>query len=583
MAQKSGFFNAKLIDGDWDRKYQANDYADNLAVVIGNGVLRSENNDLNVTSSGMKLTVGVGRAWINGHYYFNDSPVEFFADSANTGGNRYDRIMLRLDKSIDSRNISLVYVKGTPANVPEAPAPIRNSTIYDLVLANIFVQLNSDNVIVSDVRQNAELCGWIYSTSGDNSFFKSIDNSFYEWFNVKKDTLSSVTLFKRYTWETTLNTAVNYIQFNIPQYNSDTCFIEVYVNGILDTQYTIDTELKKITFAGTLIGGTVVTVNCYKSIDGTGIMTVSDEITELQNKVEAIKGNSSFIYICNSIDDNISLSQIAQAIINGYYNSDEVTNNASAFLTKLGGNTYLYGLESDSQIQIDVVGNLGVSVPYSGDGSNLNPFKWFKLGDVTAIKKRIIFDFGKCNKFRVSCDGDKLNSIFYGSDLHVKNVNIQAYSIQEDEASVLMVDGVNNNGGITFDDCRFELNTKNGSAIIAKHGTFTNCYANIKSDNSTAYCFNPESTGLVCLNGGEYYAYGLTASSVNSSIIHISASDMDAAVLANNLYCPLIALENYSQGFLSEANAGHVYINGVVTSLTSSGNCNNIVGHINKT
>ena len=86
--QKSGFFNALNNNGVYDRKYNANDYSDNLAVIISNGVLRSENDDLRVTASGMVVTVGVGRAWINGHYYYNDAPHSFAAAVAPAGGTR---------------------------------------------------------------------------------------------------------------------------------------------------------------------------------------------------------------------------------------------------------------------------------------------------------------------------------------------------------------------------------------------------------------------------------------------------------------------------------------------------------------
>ena len=48
--QKSGFFNALLTNGEYDRKYNANDYCENLAVIINNGVLRSPNDDLKVTA-----------------------------------------------------------------------------------------------------------------------------------------------------------------------------------------------------------------------------------------------------------------------------------------------------------------------------------------------------------------------------------------------------------------------------------------------------------------------------------------------------------------------------------------------------
>ena len=176
MAQHYGFFNAKRNeDGTFDRRYNANDYCDNLAVVISNGVLRSTGDDLKVTASGMLVTVAAGRAWINGHYYFNDSPLSFTSVTAPIGGKRYDRIVLRMSKELNDRSVSLRYVQGTEANTPVKPVPVRTNNIFELVLADIFVGTNATSLEITDTRANSDLCGWVYSTAGDNSFFTSLD------------------------------------------------------------------------------------------------------------------------------------------------------------------------------------------------------------------------------------------------------------------------------------------------------------------------------------------------------------------------------------------------------------------------
>ena len=234
--QKSGFFNALLTNGEYDRKYNANDYCDNLAVVISNGVLRGVEDSLKVTASGMVVTVGVGRAWINGHYYLNDTPYSFAAVSAPTGGTRYDRVFLRLNKNLSVRSISLVYQQGTAANNPTKPEPVREGNVYDIVLADIYVGTNATSVTVTDTRGHTNICGWVYSTSGDNSFFTSLDATFNEWLDEKKDTLASTTNVKRYNWRTLLESANKIVIFNIPQYNAETSFIDVYVNGSLVTE-----------------------------------------------------------------------------------------------------------------------------------------------------------------------------------------------------------------------------------------------------------------------------------------------------------------------------------------------------------
>lgn len=588
--QKFGFFNALIQGGEPDRKYNANDYSDNLAVVISNGVLRSENDDLKVTADGMAVKVNIGRAWIKGHYYYNTSEYQFEAVSAPTGGSRYDRVMLRFNNDINSRSILLTYVQGTAAAEPTPPAPVREGNIYDLVIADVYVGANATSVTVTDQRQNKNLCGWIYSTAGDNSFFESLDESFYEWFSARKDELLSVTLFKRYTWETQLVAAGTTVQFNIPQYETDTCFIEVFVNGILENQnsdYTLSGNI--ITFDGVLIAGTEITVKCYKSIDGTGIMSVADEITELQNQMQQVQGNGKYVYKCTGLNDNLSISQIAHAIITNLYNRTEVTTAAAAFLQGLGGtqqagDIYSLNFAEDAQIGIDVVGDCGVTTPYGGAGTQANPYKWFNIGESNGAtygtSKRIIFDFAKCNKITVSCSANTYNYIFYGTDLTIKNVRCFAAAAGAG-CAIYAVMGRSNNGRINVDSCRFTI-TATALGRIADHGTFTNCYGLIKTENGAAYCFSPKSTGLIRIIGGEYYAYAKTSSGQNSAIFYTTASDVDGACIAQNIHCPVNAITGYTQNYLSIAYAGSTVIQGVVTRLTSLGDYNSISGKIDR-
>lgn len=554
--QKFGFFNAILQGDEYDRKYNANDYSDNLAVVISNGVLRSENDDLKVSASGRAIKVSAGRAWINGHYYNNTSEVQLAEVPATTSGNRYDRVMLRFNNDINSRNILLTYVQGVEAANAIPPAPVREGNIYDLVLATIYSSAGTSNLVITDERGTDGLCGWLYS-------------------NTKGY------LFKRYDWQTTLTTASNVVQFNIPQFESGKTFIEVFVNGFIQnetTDYTLNNNV--ITFLGlALIAGTEITVKCYKSVETTGIMSVADEITELQNKMSQVLGNGKFVYVCTGLNDNISLSQIAQAFINGSYVSADVTAAARAFIEALGGNTYLAGLAADTQISIDVVGKCSATSPYSGNGTS-SAYKWFSLGGGTPTNKKLIFNFAKCEKINITCSANTENFIFYGADLHLENVNIKAQS-QATGCRITMVQAPVNTGRITADDCRFEITTT-GAALIAKHGTYTNCYGYIKSETASAYCFSPKSTGLIRIIGGEYYAYAKTSSGQNSAIFYTTASDVDGACIAQNIHCPINAITNYSQNYLSIAYAGSTIIQGVVTRLTSLGEYNTISGKIDR-
>lgn len=578
MSERSGFFNAINTDGVYDRKYNANDYSENLAVVISNGVLRSTGEDLKVTANGLNLSVATGRGWINGHWYHNNASMALSAVTPPTGGSRIDRVILRLDKSLNERTVHIVYLQGTVSNTPVAPEITRNDTIYDLVLADIRVEANATTVTVTDQRSNSELCGWVYSTSGDDSFFRNLDNEFHEWFTDVRDELASVTLFKRYNWRTVLNASTKSVAFDIPQYSSNTCFIEVFVNGILETATTDYTQASNVlTFSGTLTAGTEVEVKCYKSIDGTGIMTVSDEITELQQQYATLEGISRFTYKCTGLNDNISLSQIAEALHTGSFVSASVTDAARAFLNGLGGNTFLAGMSAEAQITIDVVGRLGATTPYAGAGTGESRYRWFALGVVGSNEKRIKFDFSKCEKITINCSASTGNIIFYGTDLNIIGANVYAFS-NSNSVSITMCEGSSDDGYINCTDCRFSISTS-AQATIAENGTFTNCFCKCVSRTNHALCFVPRTKGLVRLIGGTYYAY-IAGSGMTAAIIYTYSTDTNAVCIAQNINCPTVAMSGYAQQYLAVGLGGSTLIQGVVSTMTTQGSALNVTGQV---
>ena len=574
MAQKSGFFNALLDAGVYDRTYTADDYSENLAVVISTGVLRSANDDLKVTANGLNLTVAIGRAWINGHYYFNSTAFSLPAVVAPTGGTRIDRVVLRFDNNLAVRSITLQYLEGTAATSPVAPALTRTDTIYEICLAEITIAANASSVSVNDTRGDADICGWVYSTSGDNSFFTSLDNSFNAWFESVKDNLASVTLFKRYKWETTIASASETVTFNIPQYDADTCFIEVYVNGMLADDYT-QTE-STLTFATQLVAGTEITVLAFKSIDGTGIMSVADEITELQNQFATLDGVSKFTYKATGQDDNISLSEIAQAIYEGSYTAADVTAGADAFLTALGGNTWLASLYDASQVTIEVVGNLHIATPAYGSGTAQSRYRYFNLGVISASEKRIIFDFAKAETMQIAPEANTKNIIFYGTDLDIRNASVDVETDGE-SVDVQMIAG-SNVGRINVENCHFDI-LCSGDGKIAEAGTFLNCDCRIRSEAGHALLFCPKSNYLIRVIGGRHLAYAIV-SGKTAAVFYTYGTETNAVIMAQNINCPTVSESGYWQQYLSVGYAGKTIIDLVTSTMNSTGNYNTITNQV---
>ena len=513
--QKSGFFNALLNNGEYDRKYNANDYADNLAVIISNGVLRSNNDDLKVTSSGMRITVGVGRAWIEGHYYNNDTPHTFNATVAPLGGARYDRVFLRLNKNVAVRSVSLVYVEGETANNPPKPAPIRSGDIYDLVIADVYVGTNATSLIVTDTRADADLCGWVYSTKGDETFFKSLDNAFNDWFGSVKDTLASTTLFQRYNFRYVTKSAKNTVQFVISQYNKETCFLEVFVNGLLMTEgvdYTI--EYYSIIFTNELIANTEVEVKCYKSIDGTGINSVMTELTALQNAVAKLNVTGEYDYICNGIDDNVKLSEIAQ--------------------------TWLTSGTDNGSSKINVCGNFGATAAVGGNGTGTSPFRWLNVGLDATTNRRIIFDFSRCGQISLPIAGGTYNNIFHGHNAHIIGANVVVNQTAVDTIIRVFSSSA---GAVYAENCRFWLTAYRDSRI-AQTGTFNNCRASVANITNNSYCFLPFTESLLRVNGGEYYSY-TGGNAFQSSLVGVSSAN--AVVILNGVNMPTLARSGFYQ------------------------------------
>ena len=71
MAFPCGFFNSKGLD----RTYTAEDFTAYLSSIICNGILDTYGQMFRMTaaSSGLKVTLGTGKAWIDGHYFVNDA------------------------------------------------------------------------------------------------------------------------------------------------------------------------------------------------------------------------------------------------------------------------------------------------------------------------------------------------------------------------------------------------------------------------------------------------------------------------------------------------------------------------------
>lgn len=122
------------------------------------------------TGTGMNVQVQPGMAQVQGAFCLEDTVQTLPIAAADASLNRIDSIVLRLDLSLDKRDISLAVVSGVAAVSPVAPALTRNNTTWELGIANVLVSAGAGVITqrdVEDTRLDDTRCGAVAQTVGE--------------------------------------------------------------------------------------------------------------------------------------------------------------------------------------------------------------------------------------------------------------------------------------------------------------------------------------------------------------------------------------------------------------------------------
>lgn len=115
------------------------------------GVLRGQDNALATTgdSSGMQVKVATGQVWIEGHWGQSTSIKTVPLTAAHATLARKDYIVARAD--FVNNRIELDAVTGTPAASPVVPSLTRNSSVYEVQLAEVAVAAAASTISSGNV------------------------------------------------------------------------------------------------------------------------------------------------------------------------------------------------------------------------------------------------------------------------------------------------------------------------------------------------------------------------------------------------------------------------------------------------
>lgn len=189
-------FNAILVDDEYDRVYKAEDWAWYFATFIGNGIFPKPSDGLQVVAyNGMEIKVNVGYAFINGYAFRNPEIFSITLEMAERAQNRIDRVVVRWDLS--QRDIYIAVIKGTASAKPVAAAVTRNTEIWELAIADIYIgkgvtRIQTQNI--TDQRFNSSICGIVTGTVKEidasvltkqfNDFFNNYSNEVAEKYRI---------------------------------------------------------------------------------------------------------------------------------------------------------------------------------------------------------------------------------------------------------------------------------------------------------------------------------------------------------------------------------------------------------------
>lgn len=525
---EAGFYNNKQIDGVDDRVYSAKDVREPYCTVFSKGIMPDTDGTaggyLKVTAvSGMQISVAAGTANL-GAWFKNKGEYKITLDPAG-GAVRYDCVIIRSDDVSTTRsdNVAVdrepsIYIKSLTA-VPTINDLIRNDNSYEMCLAYVKVNALATSISSADIidtRTDGTLCNVM---SGVGAMV--------------------VRVYKNTYFSETADQTV--IPIGISQYNRSKDALSVIIEGRTFTEgvnYTI-TDNSQITLAvGLPVVGTKIEFEVAKNVNAAGAETVVQEVAELRTEMTAANKKLEYDYYCNGVNDNVVISNLVRT---------------------------LYSVDDYRSYKLNIIGHLGITAPFSGDGSTASPYAWFNFENTAATNRMVTVDFTNASEITPPIIDGASNVVFQADKINIVGANV----IANNSTAQTIIKILNaSSGAIKCENCRFWV-TAYKDSVIAYTGTFTNCRASVANVVGNSYCFHTEGAGLVRIYGGEYYAY-TGASSAASAVV--GQGDADAVSILYGVNAPTVARSGFYQtnSILQSTGGGMLNCTDLVSALTVS-------------
>lgn len=148
MSVTSGFFNSL----NSDRRYNAEQMSAIFDGIINDGIFSSIGTAFTVTAdSGFTVNVGIGRAWFDSIWVYNDAILPVTFDESEIVLDRIDAIVIEINKTEEVRAGSIKIIKGTPATFPNRPVLTKNAYVTQYPLAYVTIGAGKSSITQSAI------------------------------------------------------------------------------------------------------------------------------------------------------------------------------------------------------------------------------------------------------------------------------------------------------------------------------------------------------------------------------------------------------------------------------------------------
>lgn len=198
MSVTSGFFNS--LNGD--RRYNAEQMSALFDGLINDGVFANVGDTFAVSATtGNTITVGVGRAWFNSAWLYNDAVLPIVARDTETLVDRIDAVVIEMNYTESVRSGSIKIVDGTPSSKPERPTMTKLENVHQYPLAYIYRKAGATAITQSDITNmvGTSECPFvtgILEVTNIDAIVAQWQNQFTTWFESLDEVLDENTAVK---------------------------------------------------------------------------------------------------------------------------------------------------------------------------------------------------------------------------------------------------------------------------------------------------------------------------------------------------------------------------------------------------